>query len=287
MFRTIMRVTIFLSHVQWAFCTDFIIHKGDHYSTPRQVSTFRGPSLKFKARFDESAIYDLGDDKDQLDTSKLYGSSDCFSPHTENSARFGWRWHKTKNELQIIAFTHVNGEFFSEQIGVAKLHAVYDYEIKLSEDKSSYLFIFDGKTLTRPRGCQKKFMEGYKLYPYFGGNEKAPQDIKIKIEDNEDFAHFSLESVYPVPTVDQTIYADLNVMEDLNIGFQVYDVSGRLVQKFLPEFYPGDQEYKRIRLGLNQLRSGVYLIRPYALIDGEEKLGFVDSPGHAFKLLIP
>jgi hypothetical protein len=32
------------------------------------------------------------------------------------------------------------------------------------------------------RGCSSKKANGYKLYPYFGGSETAPQEIKIKID---------------------------------------------------------------------------------------------------------
>lgn len=269
------------SHSLWA--DNFIIGKGDHYSSPRKTSLFRGDKITFKAYFNETAIYDLGDE-DQLDTNKLYGTSDCGNFHQENSARFGWRWNN--NQLEIMAFTHVHGKFYYQFIGPADLNKAFSYEIALSSDKSAYIFTFNGKSVSMERGCRDSIIKGYKLYPYFGGNEVAPHEVMIKVEEKNDFANFSIENLYPNPTKDQTIYIDLTVMEDLLIGFNIYDLMGRLIQRVELKDYAGNQDYKALPIQLNNYAAGMYLIQPMAEVDGEMKLGFVSSPGNAMKFIV-
>lgn len=278
-----MVVCLFVSLSQISWADDFTIGKGDHYSAPRKSGLYRGEKITFKAYFNETAKYDLGDE-DQLDTNKLYGSSDCGSFHQQNSARFGWRWNNER--LEIMAFTHVGGQFFYEYIASAALNKSYQYEIMLSQDKGSYIFNFNGKTVTMPRGCKDSIMKGYKLYPYFGGNKVAPHEMLIKVEEGNDFANFSIENLYPNPTRDQTIYLDLAVMDDLSIGFQIYDLMGRLVQRIEFKDYSGSQDYSRIPINLNNFAAGLYLIQPIAEVEGEIKMGFVSSPGNAMKFIV-
>lgn len=281
--------TFLMSIVLTAVCApstwadDFVISSGNHYSSPRKVGLHRGSTLRFKALFDGSAEYDLGDE-DQLDTNKLYGTSDCGDKHSENSARFGWRWNDGK--LEIMAYTHVSGAFDFKLIGEAKIGRPYDYEIGLSEDKQSYVFNFNGSTVTMKRGCSDSGMTGYKLYPYFGGDKTAPHNIKIKIEEDADYANFSLDKIYPNPTGEQHVFLNLEVGENLSIGFKIYDLQGRLVQVVDPIDYTGGSRPEGVRIELNQLSSGMYLIQPFAMEDGKEKRGFVNAPGQAMKLIV-
>ena len=136
------------------------------------------------------------------------------------------------------------------------------------------------------RGCRDSSMTGYKLYPYFGGNKTAPHDIKIKVEEDTDFANFSLDKVYPNPTKDQKIFLNLEVGSDLSIGFKVYDLTGRLVQVIEPVDYSAGARPEGIEIQLNQLSAGMYLIQPFALDGGKEKRGFVNAPGQAMKFIV-
>lgn len=261
---------------------DFLIPKGSHYSSPMKVDLFRGESLKFKAYFNESAKY-IHDDEDQLDVNKLFGTSDCGNLHKENSARFGWRWNK--NRLEILGFTHVGGVFSFELIGSAELHRSHNFEISLSDDKSSYIFNFNGMKKTMPRGCQDPQMKGYKLKPYFGGNKSAPHDILIKILENEKRANFSIENLFPNPTKDQNIKLKMFSEEDLSIGFKIYDLNGRLVQMIDPVEYSAGQEYELL-ITLNSFAAGMYLLYPFDISSGEEIPGFVFNRGKAIKFIV-
>lgn len=54
-----------------------------------------------------------------------------------------------------------------------------NYSIKIEANK--YIFAVDGTTIEMPRFSTSP--NGYKLYPYFGGDEVAPHEIKIRIKE--------------------------------------------------------------------------------------------------------
>lgn len=274
-------ILIFILNLK-AQATDFIIQAGDHYSSPRKVELFRGKEMNFKVQFVGPTDYDLGDD-DQYDVNKLYGTSDCGGTHQENSARIGWRW--LNNKLEILAYTHINGSFDFKLIGEAKANTVINFKIALTNDNSQYQFTMNTKTVTMARGCQESIMSGYKLYPYFGGNKLAPKDFHLQIEDDQKKANFSLETIYPNPTTNHQINLKLNIIEDLTIGFKMYDIQGRLVYTHPPQEYTASDESIVIEMNFGDVAAGLYLIQPYALIHGEEVPGFVSAMGNALKFV--
>lgn len=158
----------------------YYIKRGDHYcQQSRQLLTMKS-TLIFKATFNESAIYRTVDPAKQNDVNKLYGFSDCGTPHQTNSARFGWTWQD--EALTIYAYHYYQGELRFHPIGVAQLNQPYQYQIRIEANK--YVFSFDGKEYTTNRGCSDTGqLERYMLYPYFGGLEVAPHDITIAIQE--------------------------------------------------------------------------------------------------------
>lgn len=155
----------------------YVIPKGEHRSQGG-FSFVSGTKFRFKAAFDSSAVYQTAQPIHQADVNKLYGFSDCYSQHHSNSARFGWRWLGGK--LEIMAYCYQNGERQSEVMGSVALNKSYEYEIEIRED--AYVFRLNGVEKKMLRGCSGRVF-GYKLYPYFGGQEVAPHDISIKIQD--------------------------------------------------------------------------------------------------------
>ncbi|MDX2306361.1 MAG: hypothetical protein NW226_26365 [Microscillaceae bacterium] len=172
--------SLLLLHIQPQLPMDYqtyIIRQGTH----RSVNSFEfvnSTQFRFEVIFDSSAVYKTRNPENQADINKLYGFSDCFSSHQENSTRFGWRWYQ--NRLELHAYCYKNGERISEFITAIDLHRAYICEINLSEQK--YIFKLNGVTREVPRTCAGNGL-GYKLYPYFGGDETAPHDIIIKIRD--------------------------------------------------------------------------------------------------------
>jgi hypothetical protein len=154
----------------------YFIKKGNHFAS-HTFHFFRDDVLEFSAKFDESAIYDLGSDYEQSDINKLFGFIDCGGGVHINSARFGWRWYS--NRLEIFAYCYNNGVRQDQYITSVSLNQEYRYKITVSS--SSYVFDLNGLRVVMPRGCNESYKKEY-LYPYFGGTQPAPHNIKIKIK---------------------------------------------------------------------------------------------------------
>lgn len=156
----------------------FIIKKGEHYSTPRLAEMLQSKRLRFKATFDESAIYDFNDAALQTNKNKLLGFSDCNSLHHENSARFAWQW--LNDRLEIYAYCYVGGERVEQFVGVVNINEENEYEIELTSH--GYIFYLNNEkitTIARSNSCDQGAY--YMLYPYFGGSEPAPHQVRIDI----------------------------------------------------------------------------------------------------------
>lgn len=156
----------------------FKIDKGGHSSSSALEWT-RKANISFSVSFDSTAIYESVDPINQYDVNKLFGVSDG-GLHVRNSARFGWRWLDGK--LELLAFTHLNGQFHFEKICDAEIGKEYQCSIELGD---SYRFsCYSGgecKSLEMERWEPAKGSRYY-LWPYFGGDEVAPHDIYIKIK---------------------------------------------------------------------------------------------------------
>ncbi len=157
----------------------YTIAAGDH--TTDDPIVFKTTSeLKFKAKFDSSAIYTTVDPLNQDDTNKLLGLSDCGNHHQTSSARFGWRW--VNNQLEIMSYCYIDG-VRPEPVRVAtvELNTVNSYSIAFKNDK--YIFTVNDTSIVEvPKNCNYNSIR-YKLYPYFGGDETAPHEIRIWIEE--------------------------------------------------------------------------------------------------------
>lgn len=154
--------------------TNFTIKKGNHKSTAALNFTNK-QTLNFIVEFDNSAIYTTIDPVNQYDVNKLIGVSDG-GLHQKNSARFGWRW--VDNKLELMAYTHYQGNFYFEKITNLELNKEYNCTLILDEN---YTFICNGQTIIMKRWKNTK-SNNYYLWPYFGGDETAPHDIKIKVK---------------------------------------------------------------------------------------------------------
>ena len=156
---------------------DYVIKEGKH-SSRISYRTTKTNCLQFQAIFDESAIYQSIDTNNQYDINKLYVLSDCKDNHTKTSMRLGWRW--LNDSLEIHWFQHVNNNFVFSKISTIKLNIIVNFSIIF--DENYYYVSVDNDTVTIDRPCNSQSIRKYYLYPYFGGDETAPHDIKIKIK---------------------------------------------------------------------------------------------------------
>lgn len=156
-----------------------LIARGTHNSQKNGYKPVNTTEMKFRVTFDNSAKYQTAHPDNQGDINKLYGFSDNNQEHHTNSARIGWRWYQ--NELQLHAYVYNNGVQSDKLITSVPLHQPIDCSIRIAGNE--YIITANGSTVHMPRTSATATAVGYQLYPYFGGDEAAPQDITILIKD--------------------------------------------------------------------------------------------------------
>lgn len=191
-----MKNVIFSKAIPWLLCIcigcvhpnkdengfiEYIIEKGNQYSNDRVIKSIDTEELKFIAKFDSSAIYTTADTLNQLDINKLYGFIEDQLPNDHyNSARIGWRWYH--NELQLFAYCYNKGTLEPETL-IKSVDIGKEISCIIKKEGSNYVFNVDGSSVTLPRKSTSPRFTGNRLFPYFGGNEKAPHKIRILIKD--------------------------------------------------------------------------------------------------------
>lgn len=173
-------------------CNDFLntwegycIDKGDHNSkrcgTPARIINLKdGRVMKFDARFGDGCLYDINKTDGEGDLNKLYGFTDCNSTVHENSVRFAWR-HDGKGVIEIFGYLYKGGKRKYWKMGETSQYKADSYELIAKHDM--YYFRFNDKdtTLLRSKDCEHGVRT--RLYPYFGGNRPAPNDMIVFIKE--------------------------------------------------------------------------------------------------------
>lgn len=157
---------------------EYTIKKGQNFADQNPFRPVDTDELVFKVKFDSSAVYRTVDPQNQYDINKLYGFSDNNENHHKYSARFGWRW--SDNALRIFAYVYNNGVVSSKELGIVAIGA--EIHCVLKTTSSEYIFTLNHITSTMPRESKTQKAKGYILYPYFGGTETAPHNVKIWIK---------------------------------------------------------------------------------------------------------
>lgn len=157
--------------------TTYLIRKGNNFSdqTGFRSVTVNG-TMSFMARFDQSAIYTTIDPVNQFDINKLWGFSEGLS-NSFNSARVGWAYNN--GALRLYGYVYARGVRHSREITTVSIGTDINCSIRLNG--SSYVFTVNGVSVSLPRGTTTTRASGLQQYPYFGGDERAPQDIRIQV----------------------------------------------------------------------------------------------------------
>lgn len=158
----------------------YLIKLGNHYSEQNQPQIMNRSSISARVTFDSSAIYTSTDAGNQGDVNKLMGFSDCGNDHQQNSARLGWSWDN-KN-LVLYAYAYNQKARIIKTLGNFDLNKSINCSIKA--ENNYYYFKADNYTDSIRRYCADFKDYRYKLFPYFGGDETAPHEITILIEED-------------------------------------------------------------------------------------------------------
>lgn len=159
----------------------YVIKKGNHYATLNinrlRVFNFKN-SVKYKVMFDESVLYDTKGDGG--DINKLCGFTDVNSTVHRDSIRFGWRANNNRQQVDIFAYWYVDGIRNSLFLDSLELHEIH--ELKLSIEKDTYRFQVDNQIFVTYRKKRGSIGLRTRLFPYFGGDLKAPHNIRIYLK---------------------------------------------------------------------------------------------------------
>ncbi|HEX8356912.1 MAG TPA: hypothetical protein VF610_05865 [Segetibacter sp.] len=157
----------------------YTIAAGQQYCDRSVYEEVTYKKLMFTVKFDSSAIYKTIDPANQGDINKLFGFSDNKAQHHLFSARFGWRW--SNNALRLFGYVYNDGIMSSKELGTIAIGTENACSIEVKGPV--YIFRLNGKEETMPRTSATAIAEGYRLYPYFGGDELAPHEISIWIKE--------------------------------------------------------------------------------------------------------
>lgn len=153
----------------------YTIKKGEH-SSGNHFNLTQSTHLEAYIQLTESCNYQLNS-VDQLDINKLIGLSDALS-HSDASVRFGWR--SIDGQLEIHAYIRYGGRHTAYYLGTVEPDEVFYTRIQIFPNE--YRLKLRNQETRIGRASQYTGIR-YQLYPYFGGNQKAPHDIQINIKE--------------------------------------------------------------------------------------------------------
>lgn len=164
----------------------FTIKTGKHNATPLIIQPWVR-KITGTAFFVEPE-YELGDE-DQADWNKLIGIG--FSPLKPdlNAIMVAWRYNPDTNKIEVGPYFNVN----SERITPERQQPTQKYWINLSKDQPlkfeityNEVKIWNAITgqfmVVSAPPMNKSFFTSFVINPWFGGNEVAPNTIKLDID---------------------------------------------------------------------------------------------------------
>lgn len=164
-----------------AQAVEYLIKGGSHYCEQNQAVLMTDPVIKATVTFDSSAIYTSQITENQGDVNKLIGFSDCGTNHQENSARLGWSWNGKK--FVLYAYAYSNKERIIKTLGTVDVNQSFPCSVQAKG--SFYYFKVNNHIDSVARYCAAFTGYRYKLFPYFGGDEAAPHDVRIVVVEEQ------------------------------------------------------------------------------------------------------
>jgi hypothetical protein len=154
----------------------YTIEKGSHRSTWLPKVTLSN-KIFISFSFETDPSYILDNKSDQEDTNKIFGISDSWY-HRKHSVRLGWRYDNKLQKSICSVYYYVDGKHYIEDLGEIEQFETSFFYLKILNDR--YEVIALDKKITIPR-TSRWFGPRYLLFPYFGGQQVAPKQFKIKI----------------------------------------------------------------------------------------------------------
>lgn len=164
----------------------FTFHKGKHRAKPLYwlrwwpILWGSAPVVR-KIRFSFDSRYNLGD-VDQLDINKLFGVAHGWIHR--HSARFGGHYDLAKKQWVLHMYVHRGDELVKTQLCTVPNNHWYTCEIIPRKGEYMFRVVNENKDVIALEFCSRKkgWWLALLLGPYFGGNEKAPNQFTIEMK---------------------------------------------------------------------------------------------------------
>jgi hypothetical protein len=160
----------------------FLIKANSHHTwgLHRFGITFKN-KIAFRAKFSNDCLYDLKN-VNNYDINKLFGFSTTLWHHNQ-SARVGWRRHDDTS-IEVLTYSYNNHKRIDETLlGIVKPDQ--EFTCTIEDTESHYVYTYnDGDKFNKvsdPKLSDKVWFK-YLLFPYFGGDQKAPHDMTIYLK---------------------------------------------------------------------------------------------------------
>lgn len=176
----------------------YTIKKGSHRSGYRFAPIWQPKKLRGHITFGKSCLYKPFTNKNEKDINKVLGLSVRVNPFakTKRSLIVDWPHHidsfligmrrtteTPSSKIELLKYAHVNGKFYHELL--TKVEPNEEIRYVIERQQGMWYLLLSTSTEVRERrfiakaGSGSKI--GYKLFPYFGGDEVAPQRMSMDI----------------------------------------------------------------------------------------------------------
>ena len=156
----------------------YFIKKGNHYSELLPKFHWGKTFVAYQFVMYENCYWGYPRNNDDHDLNKLCGIS--FGYHFHNSIRIGWVSNFTQpDKIDIYSYYYNNKKREMQYLTTIGTGIFYHASIQLLNGTTASI-IFDGIEYSFPYN-KPKAKWGYYLHPYFGGDNTAPQDLTIKL----------------------------------------------------------------------------------------------------------
>jgi len=157
------------------------IHEGNHYYTGQRVLDVENNNteMNYRVLFDSSCVYDKLVDGCEGDWNKLFGFTlSSVNPHV-NSMRFVWK--TMDGQLKLGDYSYIDG-VISKNHFIIDIYPNVQYNLQIWAKNGRFYYIVNGEVLWNEKHNVRDYKYSNVLYPYFGGDCKAPKDINISFK---------------------------------------------------------------------------------------------------------
>jgi hypothetical protein len=171
----------------YAFSHSFTVKRGKHEATGPAVFSVKKPkigkrqdrTLRFQAYFTASALYRSQNPHNQHDFNKLLGISSARIHH--NSIRLGWRARPDQRVISLGFYGYAAGRRIMEELTTVPINQWVDVELRMHSNGMHAVAGGRRHEFNGSLGFHGLTSTWLLRTMYFGGDEKAPQDITVNV----------------------------------------------------------------------------------------------------------